>query len=1172
MNRPSDWEHRKQARDLTHSYIVQAPAGSGKTELLTQRMLGLLSRVENPEEVVAITFTRKAAAEMSHRLVSRLQAAAKQLHGGNDNEKLPPHEQISRELALAALENDARQGWNLLEQPSRLRIRTIDSLCSELARQLPVLSGLGGGQQIAVDADALYRIAATRTMAVIEEDKDPLQADVVKVLDRYDNQYDSLVKLLTSMLASREQWIGYLLDARSGDGFDRQGMEDALRFLVEIELDKASLITPQGLLHELPRFYRYAISNDAVNASALEDLLEACGGIDCDFLDLPTSAEALEHWKTMIKSLLTTSGTMRKSLTVKDGFPAPSGAKGEDKVRFAEYKTDFAALLDEHRDNDTLLSTYNTLCTLPSPVYEDEAWESLESLMRILIRAAENWTLVMAESGEVDYGEIANRAIESLGDETAPSDLALRLDYRIQHLLVDEFQDTSFSQIHLLDKLTTGWSDGDGRTLFLVGDPMQSIYRFRKAEVSLFIEAWQGQILHHIQMKPLQLSVNFRSTKPVVEWVNEVFPVVMPRQSDPVLGAVSYSPASTKPGVSNDGKVVIQILPERDYEEEARQISGLIGRCDADTSIAILVRSRSHASAILAELDSLKQDQSRYRYQAIAFTPLAETTLIQDLVSLTLALLQPADRLAWLATLRAPYIGLDLADLDALVAGNSGNIILDAIVEGADKESVKDRANRFSADGQQRLQRSGPILLHAVNRRGRQSTRSLLESTWIQLGGPACIENESELNDAATYFDLLDTLEDEGLPIDRDTLDLRMKQLYAEPDALANGKLQVLTIYSAKGLQFDTVILPGLNRSPRGDDNKLLHWFELAGQEQIVMSPMRNNAEKEQQKKSGDLIKFISTIEKQRKSLEDGRLLYVATTRAVNSLYLFGAIEPNAKGEIKANTSSLMGGLWPAIQEAQTPLISQAAADPQVAEGHAPDDNDGFELAAADLPQEYRRLAADWQPPPPPESVYLEKTEYEETQDYIEFSWAGEDARHTGNLVHRLLQLIGEQGIEKWQKNGGMALQESWCRQQLAREGVQKAKADAIISLTSTAIENCLASEQANWILANHEDAQCEYAITAVLENSLESDIEQESVQARSLILDRTFVENGTRWIIDYKTSSHGGGGLQDFLENEAERYKEQLQAYKNAVALTETRPIKTALYFPLLDELLVVD
>ncbi len=254
MNRPSDWQEREQGRDPRCSYIVQAPAGSGKTELLTQRLLGLLARVENPEEVVAITFTRKAAAEMNHRLVSRLHAAAENIDGLNDSPELPAHEQVSRELALAVLENDAERGWNLLEQPSRLRIRTIDSLCSELARQLPVLSGLGGGHQIAVDADSLYRKAAARVMAVIEDDNDDLQADVIRVLDRYDNQYDRLVDLLTSMLESREQWLGHLIHARVGSGFDRHGLEDSLRYLIEIQLKAARDATPDSLFGELPPF------------------------------------------------------------------------------------------------------------------------------------------------------------------------------------------------------------------------------------------------------------------------------------------------------------------------------------------------------------------------------------------------------------------------------------------------------------------------------------------------------------------------------------------------------------------------------------------------------------------------------------------------------------------------------------------------------------------------------------------------------------------------------------------------------------------------------------------------------------------------------------------------------------------------------------------------------
>ncbi len=300
---PGDWREREQARDPEHSWIVQAPAGSGKTELLTQRMLGLLARVENPEEVIAITFTRKAAAEMRHRLVRRLQAA----HQEPDKE-LEPHEQISRELALAALKNDSERGWSLLENPGRLRIRTIDSLCSEIARQLPILSGLGGGQQISQDPETLYRAAAAKTMAAIEDSNDELQADLVRVLDRYDNQYDRLVELVTSMLGRREQWISHLLAIRTGHGFDREGLEDGLRLLVEAELRSARENIPDELLAELPRFLNYSLGNDPADADAVKALLQACGGQDTRFLDLPTDAGALQHWVTLVRRLLTAAG------------------------------------------------------------------------------------------------------------------------------------------------------------------------------------------------------------------------------------------------------------------------------------------------------------------------------------------------------------------------------------------------------------------------------------------------------------------------------------------------------------------------------------------------------------------------------------------------------------------------------------------------------------------------------------------------------------------------------------------------------------------------------------------------------------------------------------------------------------------------------------------------
>src|SRR5262249_25942130 len=109
-------------------------------------------------------------------------------------------------------------------------------------------------------------------------------------------------------------------------------------------------------------------------------------------------------------------------------------------------------------------------------------------------------------------------------------------------ILVDEFQDTSFTQLRLLELLTSGWEPGDGRTLFVVGDPMQSIYRFREAEVGLFLRAWKAGV-GGVELQPITLSANFRSQAGVVEWVNGAFAQVMPSSADVRTGAVAYSPS-----------------------------------------------------------------------------------------------------------------------------------------------------------------------------------------------------------------------------------------------------------------------------------------------------------------------------------------------------------------------------------------------------------------------------------------------------------------------------------------------------------------------------------------------------------------------------------------------------------------------------------------------------
>src|SRR5690606_4733484 len=139
-----------------------------------------------------------------------------------------------------------------------------------------------------------------------------------------------------------------------------------------------------------------------------------------------------------------------------------------------------------------------------------------------------------------DFSEVAIAASRALGEEDAPTDLALKLDYQIRHILVDEFQDTSLPQLELLEKLTSGWQPGDGRTLFIVGDAMQSCYGFRDANVGIFIRC-REQGIGSVALEPLNLTVNFRSGAGLVDWVNRHFEAILPPANDINRGAVCYS-------------------------------------------------------------------------------------------------------------------------------------------------------------------------------------------------------------------------------------------------------------------------------------------------------------------------------------------------------------------------------------------------------------------------------------------------------------------------------------------------------------------------------------------------------------------------------------------------------------------------------------------------------
>jgi len=959
----ADQRERDRALEVDRSFIVQAPAGSGKTTLLVRRFLRLLEVSAKPEEVLAITFTRKAAAEMRRRVLEEVPQAGQAAH--------------------------------------RLRIMTIDAFCASLTRQLPVRSRFGAQPQIVEDATQLHAEAARRTLSAFD------QPAVGRLLAHLDNDLEAAAGMLAGMLGRRDQWL-----RRAGNPPSRQDIEAALAAERTRILARARALLPEA------------------------------------------SPE-------LAQMLLTKNRTWRKRDRQAQAF------EGNEPLRLA-----LSALLE-----------------LPPETYAPAQWEALEAILALLPLAAAQLKVLFAERGAADFTEIAQGAVRALGTAEEPTDLLLALDARIAHVLVDEFQDTSLSQWDLLERLTAGWSPGDGRTLFAVGDPMQSIYRFREAEVGLFLRA-RREGLPNVKLDSLALSTNFRSQAGIVDWVNASFSRILPQAEDQSCGAVPFSP-SVAEHAALPGAAVSWHAPA-DHAAEAARVVELVRQ--AEGNCALLVRNRAALADIVPALKA-----AGIRFRAIEIDHLGERQVVQDLFALTRALTHLADRVAWLALLRAPWAGFTLAELARWFEGHPETV-------WERLQAVNDRAHLTA------------VLGAALAGRRRGTLRDRVEGAWLALGGPACLAATEELEDAEAYLEALEALEEAG-EVDFARLAELLERLYAPPDpAATESDLQIMTIHKAKGLEFGTVIVPGLERAPGRGDAPLLRWKELAGR-WLLMAPVKETGGDEE-----PAYEYLKQLDREAEDTEAGRLLYVAATRAKRRLHLLAcprrAMPPRR---------SLLERAWPVAREFYEGVAPMA---PQVR----------LQVEPAAFPP-LRRLPAGWVLPAPPPALAWTAPEEGRAGEDIAFSWVGEDARHVGIVVHAWLQRIAEDRLQGWDAKRVASLERAFAKD-LARRGAQDPGAAA--ELVAAALANAIADERGRWLLGPHAKAASEYRLTT---------------PQRNFRIDR-YVEDadGARWVVDYKTSSHQGGGAEAFLDGERARYAAQLDAY--AAALGGAR---RGLYFPLL-------
>ncbi len=1103
----TDNAQRRTALNPAESYIVQAPAGSGKTELLTQRYLRLLAQVTLPEQILAITFTRKAAAEMRQRVLAAL--ARKDTESPET-----PHQALTWQLAQAAREQDAAQGWYLCDNPHRLRLQTFDSLAAELTRQMPVLAELGAQPAVTEQAGPVYQQAARATLASLTEaDMAPHLSAVLRHLD---NQAGQLERLICRMLPRREQWLPSLLQLP-----DVSRLEIALQAEIEQDLQRLVTAWEPALLAQATRLARFA----ALHVSA-DHVLRA-------WLEPPESLlpewSHLHWWCGLAALLLTVRGEWRKTVDKRVGFPSPKtpGMTAEERQVRQMAKADIRALLVEMTSNPLLQAQLAQVPYLPTTGYQADQVALLGHLRVVLLRAAAELRLVFQATGEVDFAELQQRAIQALGAETAPTDLALVLDHRIRHILIDEFQDTSISQYRLLCLLTTGWQPGDGRTLFVVGDPMQSIYRFREAEVGLYLRT-RDQGLGDLVLTPLILQMNFRSTPGIVNWVNQTFQVLFPTRADPDLGAVAYAPSQAAQATEPLDAVHWHPQIGRDDEAEAQQIAALIRTVQQQQSkvqIAVLVRSRQHLTTIAAALAS-----TQIRYQAVDVDPLQHRPVVQDLRSLTGALLHPADRLAWLALLRTPWVGLSLADL--LTIAESPEPLIYAALQHSVVQA------RLSPDGLQRVQRLLRLLQPCIPYRARQPLSTLVEGAWLALGGCA-LADAAGVADAQAYFNLLaQIVPAHGLP-DSAGLDEQLARLYAAPDPQADGCVQLMTLHAAKGLEFDVVILPGLGRRTRRNTSELLYWQERTqSTAPLLIAPIRAAATAAE-----PIADYIAQRQQQQEQLETVRLLYVAATRARQQLHLFGHGTCNNTGLVRPAAGSLLHTLWPLAEPCYANLAEQDAVPEPAAKLHA---------------RTEQRLPADWQLMLPQMQRQSQQTPGNTSiAAELTSTWVADTARHIGTLVHRYLERVGHEGLDQWSPERLTDLRPA-LQVGLAHLGVTTAELTSATDTVCRALHNTLTDTRGRWILQAHQAVASEWALTWQQP--------EEQPGARHYVIDRTFIdEAGTRWIIDYKTAEPGAGqSLADFMAQQQAQYQDQLYRYGQLISQMEHRPIQLALYFPL--------
>lgn len=864
-------ERQRKASDPASSIWVSANAGSGKTHVLTQRVIRLLLADVPPAKILCLTFTKAAAAQMSSRVLEELSKWTR-----HDDAKL--REAIRDTGALPASAHDLVRARRLftraVETPGGLKIQTIHAFCERLLHLFPFEANVPARFEVADDRRTEEMLALAKRATIAAAEGSPALALVADVAGSF-----GIDLLIADAMKLRAASRRVAPDAQAGLA-DRLGVDAT----ATVESVQRAMVF-EGLAPSL--------------WPAIADVLETGLGTDCKY------AAALREAAALLGSGSGAIGTLATVLDVylkifydsKDALRARLVTK-----RLGEAHPDIRQELEAERDRlDALRKTLKAVETV----------ERTQALVAIVDAVMTRYDHAKARQGLLDFDDLIERTLALL--EHSDSGWVLhKLDAGIDHVLVDEAQDTSEAQWTILEKLTGDFAVGatarrEDRSFFVVGDDKQSIFSFQGAAPLMF-DAMRTSFERRFKagqkkFERVELKTSFRSVPGVLDAVDTVFQsalhqdgLVPPGQAWPahesikarLPGLVEIWPAlgATAREDPQDWSIPLDVLPEHDpvnvvADRVAQKIKRLTakdspdrihdGRGDTQRPIRpgdILILVRTRGAFFEAVIRALK-----HHYIAVAGADrldVANHIAVMDLVAAGRTALLPGDDLSLACLLKSPLFGLTDDDLITLAPSRRGPLFS---ALGASPEPVHKVAYQTIERWTQRAAATTPFAFYA-ELLGREGGRKRMEARL----GP-------EAHDAIDEFLRLALAhEQQGPPslgaflADVEALESSIKRDMEGP----GDAVRVMTVHAAKGLEAKIVFLPDTCSipAPQLDPNVFDLDKETGRPPLIAWSPRKGD--------DPPIVQAARAAERKASLREYRRLLYVALTRAEERLYVAG--------------------------------------------------------------------------------------------------------------------------------------------------------------------------------------------------------------------------------------------------------------------------------------------